>query len=141
MTLDAAAERCVATFLSGPVGGVGGAIRVSEQAAVRDIITFDMGGTSTDVALVQRSDATHVARQSDRCLSPALSLSSTFTPSVRAAVRSSAWVPTTRCRSGRGSAGALPGPACYGRGGTEPTISDANLLLGRLSTERVLAGG
>jgi N-methylhydantoinase A len=140
MTLDAAAERCVATFLSGPVGGVGGAIRVSEQAAVRDIITFDMGGTSTDVALVKdlmprMSHDNQIDAYPLRY--PQLDIH-TIGAGGGSIVRMGA---DHTLQVGPRSAGALPGPACYGRGGTEPTISDANLLLGRLSTERVLAGG
>ena len=140
MTLDVAAEQCVATFLSGPVGGVGGAIRISEQAAIRDIITFDMGGTSTDVALVK--DLMPRMSHDNQIDAYPLRYPQLDIHTIGAGGGSIVWMGADHTlQIGPRSAGALPGPACYGRGGTEPTISDANLLLGRLSTERALAGG
>jgi len=140
MTLDIAAERCVATFLSGPVGGVGGAIRISEQAGVRDIITFDMGGTSTDVALV--NELMPRMSHDNQIDAYPLRFPQLDIHTIGAGGGSIVWIgPDQTLRIGPQSAGAVPGPACYGRGGTEPTISDANLLLGRLSPDRALAGG
>lgn len=140
MTLDVAAEQCVATFLSGPVGGVGGAIRVSEQAGIRDVITFDMGGTSTDVALVKNL----MPRMSHDNQIDAFPLRypQLDIHTIGAGGGSIISIGADQTlQIGPRSAGALPGPACYGRGGTQPTISDANLLLGRLSLDRALAGG
>ena len=140
MTLDVAAEQCVATFLSGPVGGVGGAIRVSEQAGIRDVITFDMGGTSTDVALV-KALMPRMSHDNQIDAYP-LRFPQLDIHTIGAGGGSIVWIGADQTlQIGPRSAGAVPGPACYGRGGAEPTISDANLLLGRLSPDRTLAGG
>jgi len=140
MALDVAAEQCVATFLSGPVGGVGGAIRVSEQAGIRDIVTFDMGGTSTDVALVK--DLMPRMSHDNQIDAYPLRYPQLDIHTIGAGGGSIVWIGADQTlQIGPRSAGALPGPACYGRGGTEPTISDANLLLGRLSPQSTLAGG
>ena len=139
MTLGVAAEQCVATFLSGPVGGIGGAIRVCAQAGVRDVITFDMGGTSTDVALVK--DLLPRLSHDNQIDAYPLRYPQLDIHTIGAGGGSIVWIGADQTlQIGPHSAGALPGPACYGRGGTEPTISDANLLLGRLPTERALAG-
>ncbi len=140
MTLAQAAGYAAGTFLSGPVGGVGGAVRVCEMAGVEDCITFDMGGTSTDVALIhQRTPRISHDNQIDAypLQAPQLDIHT-----IGAGGGSIAWRGEDgTLEVGPHSAGALPGPACYGRGGTEPTISDANLLLGRLPTGRALSGG
>ena len=140
MTLAAAAERCAGTFLSGPVGGVTGAVRVAEAAGVTDIITFDMGGTSTDVALVHGL----VPRMShdNQIDAYPLKMPQLDIHTIGAGGGSIVWVqPDGTLGVGPRSAGAVPGPACYGRGGAEPTVSDANLLLGRLPVGRALSGG
>ena len=140
MTLAAAAECCAGTFLSGPVGGVTGAVRVAEHAGVEDIITFDMGGTSTDVALVHGL----VPRMShdNQIDAYPLKMPQLDIHTIGAGGGSIVWIqPDGTLGVGPQSAGAVPGPACYGRGGTEPTISDANLLLGRLPVDRALSGG
>ena len=140
MTLAAAAERCAGTFLSGPVGGVTGAVRVAESAGVEDIITFDMGGTSTDVALVHGL----VPRMShdNQIDAYPLKMPQLDIHTIGAGGGSIVRIqPDGTLGVGPRSAGAVPGPACYGRGGTEPTVSDANLLLGRLPVGRALAGG
>lgn len=140
MTLDIAAQRCVGTFLSGPVGGVGGAVRVAEAAGPRDLITFDMGGTSTDVALVH--DLTPRMSHDNQVDAFPLLMPQLDVHTIGAGGGSIIWIgPDGTLQIGPQSAGAVPGPACYGRGGDLPTISDANLLLGRLATERPLAGG
>jgi N-methylhydantoinase A len=140
MTLEIAAGRCVATFLSGPVGGVGGAIRVAESASVRDLIAFDMGGTSTDVALVH--DLTPRMSHDNQIDAYPLRMPQLDIHTIGAGGGSIIWIgPDRTLQIGPHSAGAVPGPACYGRGGNQPTISDANLLLGRLSAARPLAGG
>ena len=140
MTLAAAAERCAATFLSGPVGGVTGAVRVAEHAGAPDIITFDMGGTSTDVALVHGL-APRMSHDNQIDAFP-LKMPQLDIHTIGAGGGSIVWVqPDGTLAVGPHSAGAVPGPACYGRGGAEPTVSDANLLLGRLPVGRSLAGG
>jgi N-methylhydantoinase A len=134
-----AAENPVALLLSGPAGGVTGAAWAAEQAGFRDFLTFDMGGTSTDVALVQNlrpriGRETTVADLKVRA-------TSVDVRSVGAGGGSIGHVPalTRALRVGPQSAGAVPGPAAYGTGGTDPTVTDANVVLGYLPTE--LAGG
>jgi len=140
MTLDGAAERCAGTFLSGPVGGVIGATRVAALAGVRDVITFDMGGTSTDVALVH--DLSPRMSHDNQIDAWPLRMPQLDIHTIGAGGGSIAWVQADGTLGvGPHSAGAVPGPACYGRGGEEPTLSDANLLLGRLPTGRALSGG
>ena len=140
MTLAAAADRCAGTFLSGPVGGVTGAVRVAERSGVEDIITFDMGGTSTDVALVHGL-APRMSHDNQIDAWP-LKMPQLDIHTIGAGGGSIVRVQEDGTLGvGPRSAGAVPGPACYGRGGTEPTVSDANLLLGRLPVGRALAGG
>ena len=140
MTIDAAADRCAATFLSGPVGGVCGALRVAEMARRRDFITFDMGGTSTDVALVH--DLAPRMSHDNQIDAFPLQMPQLDIHTIGAGGGSIIWVGHDgTLQIGPQSAGAVPGPACYGRGGADPTISDANLVLGRLPTDRALAGG
>ncbi|MGE0747997.1 MAG: hydantoinase/oxoprolinase family protein [Rhodospirillales bacterium] len=140
MTLAQAADFAAGTFLSGPVGGVGGAVRICEMAGVRDCITFDMGGTSTDVALIH--DLTPRISHANQIDAYPLQVPQLDIHTIGAGGGSIAWVQRDgTLEVGPKSAGAMPGPACYQRGGTQPTISDANLLLGRLPTNRTLAGG
>ena len=140
MTLAAAADFCAGTFLSGPVGGVTGAVRVAESAGVEDIITFDMGGTSTDVALVHGL-APRMSHDNQIDAYP-LKMPQLDIHTIGAGGGSVVWIqPDGTLGVGPQSAGAVPGPACYGRGGAEPTVSDANLLLGRLPVGRALSGG
>ena len=140
MTLEVAAARVAGTFLSGPVGGVTGAVRVAEMAGWRNIITFDMGGTSTDVALVHDL-APRMAHDNQIDAYP-LQMPQLDIHTIGAGGGSIVWIqPDGTLGVGPRSAGAVPGPACYGRGGDMPTISDANLLLGRLPTARSLSGG
>ena len=140
MTLAQAKDFVVRTLLSGPVGGVNGALRVCEMVDIDHCITFDMGGTSTDVALVHdRRPRINHANQVDAY---ALQAPQLDIHTIGAGGGSIVWVqPDGTLEVGPQSAGAVPGPACYGRGGTDPTISDANLLLGRLPTNRPLSGG
>ncbi len=140
MTLATAADRVAGTFLSGPVGGVNGAVRVAEDAGVRDIITFDMGGTSTDVALVH--DLTPRMSHDNQIDAYPLQMPQLDIHTIGAGGGSIIWLQQDGTIDiGPQSAGAVPGPACYGHGGKAPTISDANLLLGRLSTDKPLSGG
>ena len=139
MTLAKAAEFAAGTFLSGPVGGAGGAVRICEMAGIEGCITFDMGGTSTDVALIDR--LTPRISHANQIDAYPLQVPQLDIHTIGAGGGSIAWVQADgTLEVGPRSAGAVPGPACYPNGGTEPTISDANLLLGRLPTGRALAG-
>ena len=130
-----AADNPVNLLLSGPAGGVTGATWVAEQAGYPDFLTFDMGGTSTDVALVQG-------------LTPRVGRETTVgdlkvrATSVDVNAVAPGWIatPLTQAlRVGPQSAGAAPGPAAYAAGGEQPTVTDANVVLGYLPTD--LAGG
>jgi N-methylhydantoinase A len=134
-----AAASPVSVMMSGPAGGVIGAAWVAEQAGYGDFLTFDMGGTSTDVALVQ-----HLTPRIGRETTVGdltVRATSVDVRTVGAGGGSIAHVPalTQALRVGPQSAGATPGPAAYGAGGTQPTVTDANVVLGYLPTE--LAGG
>jgi N-methylhydantoinase A len=120
-------------LLSGPAGGVVGAARIAELAGFGDAIAFDMGGTSTDVCLISGGAAERSAERTVAGLP--VRLPSLDVHTVGAGGGSIAWVDAGGAlRVGPESAGAYPGPACYGRGGSRPTVTDANLLLGRLPT-------
>lgn len=135
----AAADNPVALLLSGPAGGVSGAAWVAEQTGYRDFLTVDMGGTSTDVALVQNLTP-RVGRETT-VGDLKVRATSVDVRTVGAGGGSIAHVPplTQAVRVGPQSAGAVPGPAAYGAGGEEPTVTDANVVLGYLPTD--LAGG
>ncbi len=140
MTLDQAAEFAAGTFLSGPVGGAVGAVRICELTDVEDCITFDMGGTSTDVSLI-RGLAPEISYVNQIDAYP-LQVPQLDIHTIGTGGGSIAWIkPDGTLEIGPQSAGAVPGPACYGRGGTQATISDANLLLGRLPVGKALSGG
>ena len=137
-TLEDVAAHPAFALVSGPAGGAVGASLIARRAGFPDAISFDMGGTSTDVCLVVGGA---VARATEREVGGLpIRLPTVDVHTVGAGGGSIAW----RDRGGAlqvgpRSAGAYPGPACYGRGGTEPTVTDANLLLGRLPEQ--LAGG
>ena len=140
MTLSRAADFVVGTFLSGPVGGVVGALRIAETMDVDDCITFDMGGTSTDVALIH-GRAPRI-RHANQVGAFPLQVPQLDIHTIGAGGGSIVHLgPDGTLEVGPESAGAVPGPACYGRGGEAATVSDANLLLGRLPTNRALSGG
>ena len=136
-SLDRATREPVRTVLSGPAGGVIGATKIAKASGIDRIIGFDMGGTSTDVWLVEDEPRTtseaEVAGLPVRV--PMLDIHT-----VGAGGGSLAWFdPAGALRVGPRSAGADPGPICYGKG-EEPTVTDCNLLLGRLPAEARLAG-
>jgi N-methylhydantoinase A len=137
-TLGEAAAHPATILVSGPAAGVVGAARIARDAGFDDAITMDMGGTSTDVALVSGGAA---GRASERAVNGLpIRLPTVDLQTVGAGGGSVLWRDTGGAlRAGPESAGASPGPACYGRGGTRPTVTDANLLLGRLPA--TLAGG
>jgi N-methylhydantoinase A len=128
------------SVLSGPAGGAVGAALLARAADSPDAIGLDMGGTSCDVCVV---DAGEVRRTDSREIEGRpVQLPMVDVHTVGAGGGSIAWRDTGGAlRVGPRSAGAEPGPACYGHGGTEPTVTDANLLLGYLSTDSELAGG
>ncbi len=136
---EAATTSPVTMLLSGPAGGVTGAVWTAEQCGYTDLITFDMGGTSTDVALVQGLTP-RIGRET-RVGDLTVRASSVDVRTVGAGGGSIAHVPelTRALRVGPQSAGADPGPAAYGKGGEEPTVTDANVVLGYLPSD--LAGG
>ena len=134
-----AAERPAACVLSGPAAGVAGAAFVAGLAGARDVLTFDMGGTSTDVAAVLGGEAVVTAASVVGGVPIRFPMTDIHT--IGAGGGSIAWVDDGGAlRVGPRSAGADPGPACYGRGGREPTVTDANLALGRLRDGAVLGG-
>jgi N-methylhydantoinase A len=139
MTLREAARNPIYGVLSGPSGGVAGALYVARHAGYENILTFDMGGTSTDVALCENGEPT-IGRETTigqfRIKVPSVSVHT-----VGAGGGSIAHVPqlTKALRVGPQSAGADPGPASYGKGGDEPTVTDANVVLGYLPP-RLLGG-
>ncbi|TMK98141.1 MAG: hydantoinase/oxoprolinase family protein [Actinobacteria bacterium] len=127
------------TVLSGPAGGAGAALLVAELAGERDVLCFDMGGTSCDVCVIAGGQ---IAETAERTIAGRpLSLPALDIHTVGAGGGSIAWRDAGGAlRVGPQSAGAVPGPACYARGGSEPTVTDANLLLGRLLSDAPLAG-
>lgn len=129
----------IRTILSGPAGGVNGAIHFSRQAGFLNIITYDMGGTSTDVCLVKNL-LPMVSSEHQLSGIPIKTLQMEIN-TVGAGGGSIAWVDEDgRLKVGPQSAGADPGPASYGKGGKNPTITDANLFLGRLGSKSLLGG-
>jgi len=136
----AAADSPVNMLMSGPAGGVTGAIYFCSRAGFDDILTFDMGGTSTDVALIQNSKA-RVRRETFvgdvKVRAPSVDVRT-----VGAGGGSIAFVPelTQALRVGPESAGAVPGPAAYMKGGDKPTVCDANVVLGYLPSDVQLGG-
>jgi N-methylhydantoinase A len=138
---SAAAESLpVNLLMSGPAGGVSGAIWIASQAGFDNLLTLDMGGTSTDVALVQDGEAR--LRRETTVGDVTVRASSVDIRTVGAGGGSIAHVPelTGALRVGPESAGADPGPASYGRGGESPTVTDANVVLGYLPESALLGG-
>jgi N-methylhydantoinase A len=139
MSALSARRRPISTFLSGPAAGVVGAIPSAISVGVSNFITFDMGGTSTDVCLVERSQPT--VRREQIVAGLPVKTPTVDIHTVGAGGGSVAWIDASSLlKVGPRSAGAEPGPACYGRGGTEPTVTDANMYLGRLNSCALLGG-
>lgn len=137
-TFDAVEKRAAATVLSGPVGGVVASQFLGDRSGYRNIVTTDMGGTSFDVGLVLdgrpvMSNTTLIGRDE-------LALPSVAVRAIGAGAGSIASVYNGTLQVGPESAGASPGPACYGRGGTRPTVADADLVLGYLNPGNFLGG-
>jgi N-methylhydantoinase A len=139
ISLDVASETPVRTVLSGPAAGVVGAIDVAQKAGFPNLITFDMGGTSTDVALINDGQPSMKLDQTvagHPIRTPMLDINT-----VGAGGGSIAWIDSGgHLKVGPQSAGAVPGPACYDQGGEEATVTDANVHLGVLSRDALLGG-
>jgi N-methylhydantoinase A len=137
-TLAEAAAHPAVALVSGPAAGVVGAARIARRAGVENALSLDMGGTSTDVCLIRGGEAGRTAEREVAGLP--LRLPTVDLQTVGAGGGSIVWRDEGGAlRVGPESAGAEPGPACYGRGGERPTVTDANLLIGRLPDR--LAGG
>ncbi len=139
MTLPSARRKPVHTVLSGPAGGVVSAAEISLRAGFPDIVTMDMGGTSTDISLIINGKP-QVTTQADLEGMP-IRVPVVDINAIGAGGGSIASIDEGGAlRVGPRSAEAIPGPACYGRGGTLPTVTDANLVVGRLGAETALGG-
>jgi N-methylhydantoinase A len=135
---DQAATRAVNLLLSGPAGGLSAAMFIGKPLGADQLMTFDMGGTSTDVALLDGEiKLTNQGRVADFPI--AIPMADIHT--IGAGGGSIAYIDEGGLlQVGPESAGADPGPACYGKGGTRPTVTDANLILGRLQPDAFLGG-
>ena len=137
--IDDAISDAAGCVLSGPAGGVVGAAYVGEKGGYRDLLTFDMGGTSTDVAPIIAGEAQTTTETVVAGVPIKLPMVDVHT--VSAGGGSIAWAdPGGALRAGPQSAGAEPGPAAYDKGGEEPTVTDANLFLGYLADGAELGG-
>jgi N-methylhydantoinase A len=138
MTLSAGRKQPVYTLLSGPVGGTIGGVALSSTLERPNLLCVDMGGTSFDLSLVvngQPEIASETELEGLPLLMPMVNIHT-----IGAGGGSVAWLETGAVRVGPQSAGAVPGPVCYGNGGTQPTVTDANLFLKRLGSESLLSG-
>ena len=138
LSAEAAAKSAVNLLLSGPAGGLNAIKYIGEQIGEENFISFDMGGTSTDVALIEG----RIATTNEGHIGPyPVGVPMVDMHTIGAGGGSIAYIDKGGIlQVGPKSAGAAPGPACYGRGGVEPTVTDANLVLGRLVSESKLAG-
>jgi len=127
------------TLLSGPAGGVTGAVDIAQRVGVKDIISFDVGGTSADACLVTNGEAK--VTTSKKIDNLPVSVPMVNIESIAAGGGSIAWVDEGgMLKVGPESAGADPGPACYGRGGIQPTITDAFMVLGLIRGNKFIGG-
>jgi N-methylhydantoinase A len=139
MTVEAAKDKCVHTILSGPAAGVLGARQIAQNSGFSNIITADMGGTSFDISLIYNGDFT-TSKESEVNGLP-LKVPMIDIETIGAGGGSIAWIDDGGAlRVGPDSAGAVPGPVCYRQGGTQVTVTDANLVLGRLRPQWFLGG-
>ena len=139
MTTETACRLPIKTIFSGPAGGVSQACHTGEACGVRDFITYDMGGTSTDVCLVR--ELTPLATSDAMVGAFPVKVPQIDMHTVGAGGGSLAWLDVDgSLQVGPLSAGANPGPAAYGLGGTQPTVTDANVVLGRIGVTRRLGG-
>jgi N-methylhydantoinase A len=140
-TARAAAEQPVTMMLSGPAAGVLGGEWIGRLAERRRLITFDVGGTSADIGIVTERGFVEASARDTQIAGYPVMVPMIDIETIGAGGGSIAYVDNGRAfRVGPRSAGANPGPACYGRGGTDPTVTDANLVLGRLDADHFLGG-
>ncbi|MDR7224603.1 MULTISPECIES: hydantoinase/oxoprolinase family protein [Aminobacter] len=140
MTTDAACKWPVRTVMSGPSGGVVGAATLAAQIDVPNVVTLDIGGTSSDMGVIANGRAITVVESVVADAWPVLAPMIEIL-SIGAGGGSIAWLDAgDALRVGPQSAGADPAPICYGKGGTEPTVTDANVVLGRIDPEYFLGG-
>lgn len=131
---DLIKEKPVSTVLSGPAAAVTGAANIGVRSGYNDLITFDMGGTSSDVSLIH-DGSPHISGEGELVDYP-LRMQMVDITTIGSGGGSIAWLDGTKSlHVGPDSAGADPGPACYGRGGTVPTVTDASVVLGYLNPE------
>ena len=133
-----AIEQPVKTLLSGPVGGTIGGVTLSKITGRKNLICVDMGGTSFDMSLIVNGEPFITNETELEHLPLLIPLVDIHT--IGAGGGSIAWLEAGALRVGPQSAGAEPGPACYDRGGQQPTVTDANFFLGRIGTESKLGG-
>lgn len=137
ITFEQAGKEAVRTVLSGPAGGVMAGVQTTRQTGRPNIITFDMGGTSTDICLIKNGEARFTSEGNINGYPLRMSMLDIHT--IGAGGGSIAWIDYgNSLRVGPDSAGAEPGPACYGLGGRKPTVTDANLVLGRINPDLML---
>ena len=135
---DQAANKAVNLLLSGPVGGLSAALVLGAARGQRQLMTFDMGGTSTDVALM---DGSIRLTNENKIAGLPIAIPMADIHTIGAGGGSIAWIDEGGLlQTGPASAGADPGPACYGQGGKQATVTDANLVLGRLDPQAFLGG-
>jgi len=139
MSADFAAKRSIHTVFSGPAGGVLAGRYISKLIGEKNVITLDMGGTSTDIALLENNEIKFTTNGEIATFPIKVAMIEMHT--IGSGGGSIAWVDDGGAlRVGPQSAGAVPGPACYSLGGEKPTVTDANLLLGHLGRENFLGG-
>ena len=138
LTFDLAEAEPIATVFSGPAGGVSGALHVARKTGRRNVLSVDVGGTSLDACLIvdgEPMDVFEARIENFPILQPIFDLRT-----LGAGGGSIAWIDHALLRVGPESAGAVPGPACYGRGGTRATVTDAAVLLGYIDTGNFMGG-
>lgn len=138
-SFEAAADRPIGTVLSGPAAGVQGALHAARSADIENIVTMDMGGTSCDVAIAP--DREPVTTTEMEIQQNPISIPLVDVQAIGAGGGTIAREEGGRLRVGPQSAGADPGPVCYGEGGERVTVTDANAVLGRLNPDAILGGG
>ena len=139
MSAASAQDRPVRTLLSGPASGVVGAAYIARLCGVREAVTIDIGGTSADVSLIREGEPVHSTEAKVGDFPVIMPSVDVF--SVGAGGGSIAWFDAVGLlKVGPRSAGAVPGPACYGKGGTEPTVTDAYVVCGYIDPDRFLGG-
>ncbi len=138
LTFDLAEAEPIATVFSGPAGGVSGALHVARETGRQNVLSVDVGGTSLDACLIvdgQPMDVFEARIENFPILQPIFDLRT-----LGAGGGSIAWIDNALLRVGPESAGAVPGPACYGRGGTRATVTDAAVILGYIDTGNFMGG-